>query len=119
MEILTIRNVSSMRGYQDLEDASNGKVPMSEIVSDIAPEGSPSEPIAISHESWDSSKRIPSHDGERARSQVLSMPHSRAQSRAQSVRTASPALSQGKVAVVDESSESDASHHARREFCLS
>jgi hypothetical protein len=88
---------------------------MSEIVSVIAPQDRPSEPIPISYESHDPLKRISSHDGERARSQVLSMPHSRAQS----VRTASPALSQGKVAVVDESSESDASHHARREFCLS
>jgi hypothetical protein len=90
---------------------------MSEMVSDIEPQDVPSEPLATSHASHDPPGRISPHNAERAGSQVLSMPTSRGQS----VRTASPALSQGKVAVVDESAESDASHHhhARRQFCLS
>jgi hypothetical protein len=117
MGILANRNCFSSLRYQDLDDASKGKEPMSDMVSDVEPQDRPSEPLAISHESQDPPGRISPHDGERSGSQVLSMPHSRGQS----VRTASPALSQGKVAVVDESSESDASHHhhARREFCLS
>ena len=112
----TVLSCSSVLRYQDLEDASKGKEPISEVLSDTTQKIESPEPhIASPHEVRNSLRRTSPDDSERSRSQVISGPHSRAPS----VRTLSPALSQGKVQADDEASAGDAPHHTRRKSYVS
>ena len=104
-----------MLRYQELEDASKGREPISEVLSDTTQKIESPEPHITSHEVHNSLRRTSPHDSERSRSHVLSGPHSRTPS----VRTLSPALSQGKVQADDEVPAGDAPHHTRRKFYVS